>query len=160
MINNETLKRVLKILDLSELQIIEIFKNVDFELSQEQLDDWLKKDNEAGYKKCKDLELSSFLNGLIIDKRGKKDGPLPVAEVSLTNNIIFRKLNIAFDLKAEDVIKVLDLANLRVSKNELTSFFRKPEHRNYRECKDQILRNFLSGLQLKYRGKSYDRNNT
>jgi uncharacterized protein YehS (DUF1456 family) len=158
-INNETLKRVLNILDLSESKIIEIFESVDFELSQEQLGHWLKKDNEAGYQKCKDVEFSSFLNGLIIEKRGKKDGPLPFAEAKLTNNIVFRKLNIAFDLKADDVIKVLELANLRVSKNELTAFFRKPEHRNYRECKDQILRNFLTGLQLKHRGKSYDRNN-
>jgi uncharacterized protein YehS (DUF1456 family) len=88
---------------------------------------------------------------LINDKRGKKEGPQPDPEQRLTNNIIFRKLKIALDLKAEDVLEIMDLANLRMSKHELSAFFRRPDHKNYRDCKDQILRNFLNGVQLKYR---------
>ena len=45
----------------------------------------------------------------------------------------------------------MGLANLRLSKHELRTFFRKPGHKHFRECKDQVLRNFIKGVQLKYR---------
>jgi len=95
--------------------------------------------------------LASFLDGLINEKRGKKDGPQAEPEKRLTNNIIFRKLKIALNLKDDDVLEIMSLANLRLSKHELSAFFRKPGHKNYRECQAQILRNFLKGVQLKYR---------
>ena len=65
--------------------------------------------------------------------------------------MVFFKLKIALDLKAEDVLSVLELADVHISKHELSAFFRKPTHKNYRECQDQVLRNFLAGLQLLYR---------
>jgi uncharacterized protein YehS (DUF1456 family) len=68
--------------------------------------------------------------------------------------MVFLKLKIALDLQAEDVLSLLELADVRISKHELSAFFRKPGHKNYRECKDQVLRNFLAGLQLKYRPAS------
>jgi uncharacterized protein YehS (DUF1456 family) len=83
--------------------------------------------------------------------RGKKEGPQPDAENKLTNNIILRKLTIALNLQAEDTLEILDLADLRLSKHELSAFFRRPEHKHYRVCKDQVLRNFLFGMQLMYR---------
>ena len=92
-----------------------------------------------------------FLNGLINEKRGKKEGTQPEVETRLTNNIIFRKLKIALNLQAEDVLDILNLADFKLSKHELSAFFRKPGHKHYRECKDQILRNFLSGMQTRYR---------
>jgi uncharacterized protein YehS (DUF1456 family) len=69
----------------------------------------------------------------------------------LTNNIIFRKLRIALDLKAEDIIDIMNLTEVGISKPELSAFFRKPSNRHYRACKDQVLRNFLKGIQIKYR---------
>jgi uncharacterized protein YehS (DUF1456 family) len=65
--------------------------------------------------------------------------------------MIFMKLKIALNLKAEDVLEIMALANLSISKHELSAFFRKPGHKHFRECQDQILRNFLKGMQLKYR---------
>ena len=62
------------------------------------------------------------------------------------------KLKIAFNLKAEDTLALLALNDVVISKHELSAFFRKPGHRHRRACKDQVLRNFLKGLQLKYRG--------
>jgi uncharacterized protein YehS (DUF1456 family) len=97
------------------------------------------------------MDLSIFLNGLIIEKRGKKEGPQPLPETKLNNNIIFRKLKIALNLKDVDVLDILSLVDLRISKHELSAFFRKPNQSQYRLCKDQILRNFLHGLQKKYR---------
>jgi uncharacterized protein YehS (DUF1456 family) len=70
--------------------------------------------------------------------------------------MIFMKLKIALSLKAEDVMAILELADFKISKHELSAFFRKPDHKHYRDCKDQILRNFLKGLQLKYRNTGGD----
>jgi uncharacterized protein YehS (DUF1456 family) len=64
---------------------------------------------------------------------------------------VFTKLKIALNFKAEDVLEVLGSTGHTLSKHELSAFFRKPDHKHYRECKDQVLRNFLKGLQLKYR---------
>ena len=63
------------------------------------------------------------------------------------------------DLKAEDVIEIIKLAEFAIGKHELSAFFRRPGHKNYRECKDQVLRNFLKGLQIKYRDNVYLRTN-
>ena len=54
-------------------------------------------------------------------------------------------------LPMEDVIEIMALANVQVSKYELSAFSRKPHHYNYRECKNQFLLNFLEGVQLKHR---------
>ena len=88
--------------------------------------------------------------------RGAKDGQKPVVEKRLTNNMIFMKLKIALSLKAEDVMAILALADFKISKHELSAFFRKTDHKHYRDCKDQILRNFLKGLQLKFRNTDGD----
>jgi uncharacterized protein YehS (DUF1456 family) len=45
-----------------------------------------------------------------------------------------------------DIIALIKKSGLDVSKAELGSFFRRPDHRNYRECGDQFLRNLLKGL--------------
>ena len=100
---------------------------------------------------CPDPLFATFLNGLIIAKRGKKDGPQAEPEQRLNNNIIFVKLKIAFNLQADSILSILALADFRLSKHELSAFFRRPDHKHYRKCQDQILRNFLKGLQLQYR---------
>ena len=130
--------------------MIAVFGLADHKVTREQVSDWLKKDDDPAYKACSDTELAIFLNGLINDKRGKKDGPQPEPEKHLTNNIIFMKLKIALNLKAEDVLEIMKLADMDISKHELSALFRKKDHKHYRKCKDQILRNFLNGVQQKY----------
>lgn len=151
MTNNDVLRRIRYIFDFSDLKMIEIFDLVNLQVSRAQVSDWLKKEDDPAYQNCADIKLAIFLDGLIIYKRGKKEGPQPKPEKRLTNNIIFRKLKIALDLKADDILDILDLVNIRISKHELSAFFRKPDHKHYRDCKDQILRSFLKGIQLKYR---------
>jgi uncharacterized protein YehS (DUF1456 family) len=131
--------------------MIAIFGLADHQVTRGQISDWLKKDDDPAYQKCSDTQLAIFLNGLINDKRGKKEGSQPEPEKRLTNNIIFVKLKIALNLKAEDILEIMNQANLRISKHELSAFFRRPDHKHYRDCKDQILRYFLKGMQLKYR---------
>ncbi len=149
--NNDILRRIRYIFDHKDTKIIAIFAEVEYLVTSAQVVNWLKKEDDPEFCELSDIQLASFLNGLINDKRGKKDGPLALPEKQLNNNIIFRKLKIALDLKAEDILAILQKADLRISKHELSAFFRKSSHKHYRECLDQILRNFLHGLQLKYR---------
>ena len=151
MTNNDVLRRLRYSFDFSDSKMIAIYSLADLQVTRAQISDWLKKDDDPAYQECSDTQLAIFLNGLINDKRGKKEGAQPELEQQLTNNIILRKLKIALDLKANDILKILELANMRMSKHELSAFFRKREHKHYRECKDQVLRNFLKGVQLKYR---------
>ena len=154
MTNNDILRRIRYIFDFNDSKMIAIFGLADHQVTREQISDWLKKDDDPAYKKCSDTQLAIFLNGLINDKRGKKEGPQPKPEKHLNNNIILKKLRIALNLKAEDILEIMDLTNLRISKHELSAFFRKPDHKHYRDCKDQLLRNFLKGMQLKYRANT------
>ena len=151
MTNNDILRRIRYTFDFNDSKMIALFGLADQQVTRGQISDWLKKDDDPAYQKCSDTQLAIFLNGLINDKRGKKEGPQPEPEKRLTNNIIFMKLKIALNLKAEDVLAIMDLADLRMSKHELSAFFRRPDHKHYRDCNDQILRNFLKGMQLKYR---------
>ncbi len=152
--NNDVLRRVRYIFDFNDAKMIAVFGLVDHLVSREEVSDWLKREGEPTYQPLGDLHLAAFLNGLISDKRGKREGPKPENEKRLSNNMIFMKLKIALNLKAEDVMAILALADVIISKHELSAFFRKTDHKHYRECKDQILRNFLKGLQLKYRNNA------
>ncbi len=151
--NNDILRRIRYTFDFSDSKMIAIFGLANHEVTRGQVSDWLKKEDDPAYQDCTDIQLAIFLNGLINDKRGKKEGPQPDPEIDLTNNIIFRKLRIALDLKADDILDIMELANFSISKHELSAFFRKSDHKHYRNCNDQILRNFLKGVQLKYRNK-------
>jgi uncharacterized protein YehS (DUF1456 family) len=151
--NNDVLRRIRYIFDFNDSKMIAIFGMAGHKVTREQVSDWLKKDDDPAYKACNDTQLAIFLNGLINEKRGKKEGPQPEPETHLTNNIIFMKLKIALNLKAEDVLDILGMVDVRISKHELSAFFRKVGHKHYRKCKDQVLRNFLKGMQLKYRDK-------
>ena len=153
MTNNDILRRVRYVFDFGDSKMISIFGLGGRQVTREQISAWLKKDDDPAFKECTDTELAIFLNGLIVEKRGPKDGPQPKPEVGLTNNLIFMKLKIALNLRSDDVLAILALAELRISKHELSAFFRKTGHKHYRECKDQILRNFLNGLQRKYRNE-------
>ncbi|HGO5293348.1 TPA: DUF1456 family protein [Photobacterium damselae subsp. damselae] len=151
MTNNDILRRIRYTFDFKDKAMVDIFAQAEVTVTEEQVVSWLKREDDSAYIKMSDSELASFLNGLINLKRGKREGEQPEPESRLTNNMVFQKLRIALNLKAEEILEVLKLANFRLSKHELSAFFRKPENKHYRECKDQILRNFLLGVQLQLR---------
>lgn len=151
MTNNDILRRIRYTFDFSDSKMISLFALAGETVTREQISDWLKKDSHEDYKGLKDYLLATFLNGLINDKRGVKEGEPAPTEKELTNNIILRKLRIALNYVDDDMLSVMELADFRISKPELTAFFRRPGHKHYRICKDQILRNFLQGLQIKFR---------
>jgi uncharacterized protein YehS (DUF1456 family) len=151
MTNNDILRRVRYLFDLNDAKMIAVFKLVNHDVSRSDLCDWLKRDDDPLLIEITDKELSTFLNGLIIEKRGKREGPLPEAEDLLTNNMILKKLKIALDLKSDDILDMLALIDKKISKHELSAFFRNPDHKSYREFLDQYLRYFLNALQKKYK---------
>jgi uncharacterized protein YehS (DUF1456 family) len=149
--NNDILRSLRYAFAWNETKMLAIFALAEHRVTAEQISGWLKKEDEPGYQPYSDTQLAIFLNGVINEKRGKKEGPQSPPEQRLTNNIILRKLKIALNLKDEDLLAILALADARLSKHELSAFFRRPDHPHYRECKDQILRGFLKGVSLKYR---------
>jgi len=152
MTNNDILRSLRYTFDFSDAEMIDLFAQADHTVNRSEVSNWLKKDEDPDFQEMSDRELAIFLNGLINQKRGKREGAQPEPEERLNNNNILRKLKIALNLKDEDMLEILKSVDRHISKHELSAFFRKPEQPQYRPALDQILRNFLHGLQLKYRG--------
>ena len=151
--NNDILRRLRYTFDFNDPKMIELFASGGLEANRETVSNWLKKEDDEEVVEIYDVQLAAFLNGLINEKRGKREGEQPKPEKSLNNNMILRKLKIALNLKDDDMLEILLLADFRLSRHELSAFFRNPKQKQFRVCKDQVLRNFIHGLQLKYRPK-------
>lgn len=65
-------------------------------------------------------------------------------------------MRVALHLKNTDIIEILKLVDFKISESELGALFRKEDHPNYKDCGDQILRNFLNGLVIHLRGPRED----
>lgn len=154
MTNNDILRQLRYALNINDSTMIEIFKLAGHEIEQSSVTGLLKKEDEEGFALCGDDVLRYFLDGLILHKRGRKEmrlGETRKSDSRLTNNAILKKLRIALELKEDDMLGILKLANVDISKSELTALFRKEGHKNYKECGDQFLRKFLKGLSIRYR---------
>lgn len=147
--NNDVLRSIRHVLNLSDTTIVDIFKLAQHKIDPATVSNFLKDENEAAYIECNNNYLTLFLDGLISYRRGKsEENKIQTKTIlpPLTNNIILKKLRIAFDLKEDDLIELMSLADYEVSKNELSAIFRKPGHKHYRECHDEFLMGFLVGL--------------
>lgn len=151
MTNNDVLRRIRYTFNLRDEKVVAIFAHAQCKVSEQQVQNWLKKDDDPSMVEIIDVELASFLNGFIIEKRGKREGEQPKPEKTLTKNIMLMKLKIALQLQNDDIVGLLASTGFTLGKSELTAFFRKPDHKNYRHCKSQFLRNFLQALQDKHR---------
>lgn len=152
--NNDVLRRLRYTFDLEDQEVIALFALGGLEVTRAHISDFLKKDEHPECVACSNAELSAFLNGLIIHHRGPREegaGPPPL-EPQLNNNDKLRKLKIALSLKEADMLELMALSGMPLSRPELSALFRKPSHQHYRACQDQLLRNFLRGLQIKQRG--------
>ncbi len=155
MINNDVLRSIRYMLDLSDSKVVEIAQLVDpaFAIEKEDVRAFLGKEDEPGYLACSDAVLAHFLDGLIVHLRGRDESvPSRPVERRISNNVVLKKLRVAFELKDVDMHQVFVDAGFPVSKPELSALFRQPGHKNFRPCGDQMLRNFLKGLTLRVRG--------
>jgi uncharacterized protein YehS (DUF1456 family) len=147
MTHNDVLRSIRYLLNISDAALVDIFRLGDRVVSRTEVVAFLKREDDDGYQACGDEMMAHFLNGLVTHNRGKDEGrpPRPI-EVPITNNTVLKKIRAAFELKDTDIIALLERTGLSVSKTELSAFFRRPDHRNYRECGDQFLRHLLKGL--------------
>ena len=155
MINNDVLRSIRYMLDLSDIRVVEITKLADpaFPLEKADVQAFLRKDEDPDYAECSNAVLAHFLDGLIIYCRGRAESQPPrPGEKRVNNNVVLKKLRVAFALKDVDMHEIFESAGFPISKPELTALFRQPGHNNYRVCGDQLLRNFLKGLTLRVRG--------
>jgi len=154
MINNDILRRVRYALNINDSAMIEIFRLADCQMTMPELVNLLKKEDEQGFVECSDKTMEYFLNGLIYSKRGKiepRKGQESKPQAALSNNTILKKFRVALELKEEDMLEIMGLSDMVVSKSELSALFRKEGHKNYKDCGDQFLRNFIKGLTIRYR---------
>ncbi|SDQ35261.1 DUF1456 family protein [Carnobacterium viridans] len=171
--NNDRLVRLRYALDIKDTEMVEIFKLGGLELTKEDVKKMLtksKNENSDTIKKeefqkndyvkdCSNQTLESFLNGLIIFKRGRQESavnepeklvPMVINDKNV-NNMLLKKIKIALSLTSEDMLGVLGNAGVQISKSELSAVLRKEGHRNYKECGDRYARNFLKGLAIAWR---------
>jgi uncharacterized protein YehS (DUF1456 family) len=135
MTTNDILRRTRYAFDFRDTYMMELFASGGVVISKEQLKAWLLKDEYDGFKEATHKELAVFLNGLINEKRGKKEGPQPEP----------------MNWQDEDILETLMLGDMKFSKHELSALFRKPTHTHYRLCKDQLIRKLLIGMHRRYR---------
>ncbi len=147
--NNSVLRSLRYILNADDKRMTEIFSVQGRSLDISKVSSMLKKEIEEGYTECSDELLIQFLDSLIILKRGPRDSskPEPKKEI-LNNNLILKKLRIAFNFKEDEMIRTFTDGGYAIAKSELSAFFRRKDHKNYKDCGDQLMRKFLKGLSV------------
>ena len=153
MTNNDVLRRLRYALALTDEAAGQLFALGGQRAEPAEVDAWTRPDDDPGFAPMTDYALAVFLNGLIVARRGRRpDRPMPPPERQLSNNLILRKLRIAFDWRTDDVVALCALAGKTVGAAEVTAFFRRPGARQYRAMNDQYLRWVLTGLQRRLGG--------
>jgi uncharacterized protein YehS (DUF1456 family) len=148
MTNNDTLRSLRYLLNSRDSQVVELIELAGYLATPGEVTAYLCKEDEPGYIACPDEVLAHFLDGMVFFKRGKDESrPAPPRELPVSNNLVLKKLRVAFELKDTDLIALIEKSGaLKVTRSELGAFFRSRDHRNYRECGDQFLRNIFKAL--------------
>lgn len=153
MTNNDYLRSIRFLLDIGDSKLVDIMKLADITVPLDEIKAYLSNEEDEGHIKCSDEVMAHFLDGLIFLRRGKDDSRAPVPfELPISNNVVLKKLRVAFALKEDDMHDILKIAGFSIARSELSAVLRKKDHINYRECGDQLLRNFLKGLTIRERG--------
>ncbi len=149
MTTNKILKKLQTILGADEALMHHIFTLGGYELPKERVSGYLSEEGDKAFLDCGYEALGSFLDGLIVHKRGPSDKKDDAQEVTqLDNNLILKKLRIAYELKEVDLYAIFHTVEIDISKTELNALFRKVGHKNYRTCPNSILELFLDGLEI------------
>ncbi len=151
MTNNDVLKSIRYMLDMSEPKMVEVWQLAEMTIERDDIKDFLRDEEDEQYLPCDDALMIAFLNGLVTFKRGKNESSQPLPVEKMSNNLVLKKLRVAFELKENQMHEVFGNADYEISKPELSAFFRKKGTDNYRACGDQVLRYFLKGLTMHLR---------
>jgi uncharacterized protein YehS (DUF1456 family) len=163
--NNDLLIRLKDALSITNEEITDIFKlgeiemtckDVELMLSESKNSNDIDDEEKEYYLECNNIALEAFLNGFIIFKRGKQEPVegkpskpvLTIKDKRSVNNVMLKKLKIAFSLTADDMIDIFEEAGFTVTKGELTPLFRKEGHKHYKKCSDVFIMKFLMGMEI------------
>jgi len=153
MTNNDALRSLRYILDISDSELASLFELGGSFVESRDVKQMLLFDTDSGFRHCTDDLMADALDGLVYSKRGKDEArPAPPQDFPITNNSVLKKVRVAFQLKDSDMHEIMESVGFPVSKPEMSAFFRKRDHKNYKECGDQFLRNFFKGLAQRTRG--------
>ena len=148
--NNDFLRRLRYALKISDTHAAKLFSKDPANAVPMDADGFrarIARQEEPNFKALSDLELAAFLDGLIADKRGLREGgSLASPTPRISKNEVLKKLRIAFAMRDDDMLHVLKKGGSALSKTELSALFRAPGHKHYRGCGDQVIRAFLMGL--------------
>ncbi|WP_124068322.1 DUF1456 family protein [Clostridium sp. E02] len=172
--NNDILIRLRYALDIKDTDMIQAFKLGGIEITKEELKKILAKPDNYAFRDskeekfianpdmstCSNEMFESFLNGFILFKRGKQESKsgkpeepdFRIKDNRSVNNVFLKKIKIALSFTGEDMLAIFKEAGLDLSNSELSAVLRREGQRNYKECKDRYIRNFLKGLTIKNRG--------
>lgn len=145
MTNNYTLKSIMTAIDLDKVAVLKAYKLVDKKITQDDVDDILRDEDDEKFILLSDEGFELFLNGLIAYKRGPSDKKAKKQKIYFSNNIVLKKLKIALDLKDEDIVQIFANDGLEITKSQLSAYFRRDGHINYRKCSDILLKRFIKG---------------
>jgi uncharacterized protein YehS (DUF1456 family) len=152
MMNNDVMRSLRYTMKVNDQKLAEIIALAGGSTAVEEIHNMLLSEDDPKFKLCPDNIMAYFLDGLIYFKRGKDESKPPMPfEFPITNNVILKKIRVAFELKEDDIHEILKSADCPLGRSELSALMRKKGHPNYRECGDQIMRYFLKGLQKKFR---------
>ncbi|MDA0350035.1 MAG: DUF1456 family protein [Verrucomicrobia bacterium] len=152
MTNNEVMKSVRYTLEIKNREVVEMIKGGGVELSVLDVVGILKNEGDEGFIECPAEILHAFLDGLILERRGPSDGSAgKFSTATINNNMVLRKLRIAFEMRDTDMMVTMRSVGFKISKGEISALFRTPTHKHFVECGDQFLRNFLKGLTHRFR---------
>ena len=153
--NDDIIQSIRYMLDLDDIEITKILKLRGYSPSREEITAIFNDREELPDAEPEDAPeelMAYFLDGLIYYKRGKSDKhpPHPI-KTPITNNMVLKKMRVAFKLQEDDMHDIIEAAGFSMSKHEMSALFRSPKSTNYRECGDQVLRYFLKGLTMRVR---------
>lgn len=147
MLHNDVLKSLRYLLKANNAKLVEICELAGILVTEEEIFDYLRAEDDPERAPVPEEVMAGFLDGVIYLKRGKDPSrPAPPLELPVSNNLVIKKLRVAYELREEDMLRILEQAGLAFGKAQLSAILRKRGHPNYRECGDQVLRNFLKGL--------------
>lgn len=149
MLNNEILRMLSRVLEADAADIAALARLSSVEANAADVEPLLLRQGEPGWRECSDLFLAHFLEGLVINQRGRDESrPQRPIEAPVTNNMVLKKLRAAFELREEDMHAIFEAADVVLTKAELNALFRKPGNKHYRACSDELLQSFIEGMAL------------
>jgi len=144
---NNIINKIIEAVGIDADSVVDICKLVDYDVEVDTVQRWSFPSDDDSFLLCSYEDLGNFLDGFIIFKRGVSTNPKRSDEaIALTTNLILKKIRIALNLKEPEIEIIFAMGEVSLTKQQLSSLFRKESHKNFRECSNDLLISFLDGL--------------